>query len=1115
MKFKSPKKVLSLLMSLVLIVSTFALPVVAKAATVSPTSGMLAGSGASGRANGDKYNIINDGSNNKTTAAFWNYSLSDYSSSKNLDSASVTFTASDWSVASISGLGINFYYINPSLASSYVKSTPGNITNEDLQPNNTTDRHAYLVSKFGLTDDNKLGTLEHNYSNQSTITFTDTLKEAIKESYSNGWSSVCIIAIVNQNRTSNTGGWSDTWIQSGSMSFEQSDYSYTITDLKNAITAYENAVKGGAVKTNMKAAYDAYVAANKVYDAYYYGQNTSVNIAAVCAKLIEATNEMTAWTAYTGTAHGTFSGEGDSYATDENYAKFWKNVLYSTSANEVGSATVKLGSNWLGSNSETSRFYYPETVMMYDGTTDPQMGILYHSNPTKSGTWSKDSRVRCAYLDSNYGGLAFVNSTWNGTATSANFINIINQGFTSVKSSNDDSSTTNLSADNTFFANLLSFNVSNDSFESGSYVKSYKPTFKTRQSNSDNKIKENTITSNTTIYVFNYRAVVDKIKSISLPDFRNYKQGGLSTALATLDKLTADPNSFFTSGNNISDCESNYKSAINSISSDLSSASTDAVQYQNLRNAIDNATNESTDYTASSLIAYGQAIKNARDIFALVPNLGYDRASDAQTKTNELNTAKNALVNAYGDSNEQSFNAAVKVVEAMDKNSLKDASYLETLISSSKAQLKTTLSDTDKTYYQLATGETVDSAKNISGTELDDLTKALLEYASNKDNIKDVTVEFGAQVNDKDSYSADAETVKYGELVKLSLDNIPGFTYDDTKMSVKWEVAPENGNSYYVSTNENYIEIKATDKVQVTAYVVDTAAELSDYAVKLYNLYGNVYDIVYTKTEPTVGTVDSVVINNKPYPVDAPFYTVNNYTISKQSDKVYIVKPNYQPESTVEVNVLGGNADSKYLDDNGTTVTIDRPVTISYTGADTFVAWAVKTDNGYQIASYSKEYTFKTYTNETYVPVIDDNGTYKVYSDSHGTVTQLTASMIDEVGLDTNASNYNMTPDAYLKAKLDKRTPFVSVQTAKIVDGSKYRMYIRVTEGSDANISAFGVAKNGKMIAVKNRNTTTGQLSVTFSSEQTGVQAYVTYNFDYTFNGNNYNIVATDYASIH
>ncbi len=76
--------------------------------------------------------------------------------------------------------------------------------------------------------------------------------------------------------------------------------------LLKAMTEYEEKMKNPTVYRNMLPAYTAYIDANKVYDAYYYGGKTNVDIDTAYWHMKLATLDMDAWTPSTASDRGDF-----------------------------------------------------------------------------------------------------------------------------------------------------------------------------------------------------------------------------------------------------------------------------------------------------------------------------------------------------------------------------------------------------------------------------------------------------------------------------------------------------------------------------------------------------------------------------------------------------------------------------------------------------------------------------------------------------------------------------------------------------------------------------------------------------------------------------------------
>lgn len=896
-----------------------------------------------------------------------------------------------------------------------------------------------------------------------------------------------------------------------------------VSVLRDAIDAYETKMTSGKIYTNMANAYTYYIAAQKAYDACVYGYNDAY-VAKATTDLTNATNAMTEWKAYTASKWGTFDGEQDEQATEENYKKFYKNVLYSTQGGAVGTNTVNLGNRGFATATcyDKSTFYYPETVLMYDGTTDPQMGVVYSSIFDANRKYNV-IQTHQAVLKSNYGGLKLANERWKGTDTRSNFIWMIQWADDDIYSTtgHESHNSKEHGENETYWSNVIKYDASAEGFASGEYLKTYKPTFSARMWNGYRSDYDNDVTSSVPIYVFNYKAVIDKVNSLAgkIPNVKNYLNGGLSTALATIDKLTTDPNSFFTSSNDINGCVDNYSNAISNVDSQLSSVTADSTGYQSLRDAIAKADTVSTAKTADSLVAYGKAIKAGRDFFANLATYT-NNGDNAESLANAIKTKYNALANVDTDDAYSNFDAAVTVVNAMDTDAFIDSNTVANKVASAKAQVYTTLTDSaDIEAYTLAIG-TAPSGELKNSAAVDAVTKDLLDFANepSADLIKDIAVTFGAQIqkDNKEPVTAGetSNTYKYGTMVTFDANSFADVSALGDNKSIKWTVNYADKTISKFATNTTSITIKATKGMTVTANVIDETpnTEAVNYTVKLYNIYNNIVDYVYVSEPLTAGFHEgsSINVNGKAWTIDIPFYTLTGFDVAVyESSKTITVKPHYDAVNTVSVNVINGSATGNKLTDNSAVKS--SSVYIS-TNVDNFYAWANVKDDKYQIISYNKDYGYAAISDGNYTPVVKENGTYYVYT-SDSQKTELKASMIDQF---KNNSDYGLSPDQYFFTKLDNYAPFTYIEDdSKSADG-KYRVFIRVTSGSNDEykkaFDSFGVYGYGSKIPFTTVNEISGQYTFTSSVLPSDFNAYVSYKMTYTDKTGSYSITTTDFA---
>lgn len=899
-----------------------------------------------------------------------------------------------------------------------------------------------------------------------------------------------------------------------------------VSALETAMHSYEDKMKNGDIMTNMKAAYDAYVNAQKAIDAVRYGYSTSINVASVAANLTNATNAMTKWTAPTFTA--------PAYHMNNVATGAYKNVVYGPSGDTW----------WTPNNSynfgDTDNLFGVKValsnnvVTCYDGT-DTYIPILLQCYSQKALSLPGTRQIYKSIFslaNSNVNYTASLNHNWRFVSNVTGDIwnspeSNQNLSYTSTNTAKDIARGKDCSAYNRVFLISNNNNTYYDTINYSNFVTTSTFYAKWIGGSSTPSVTQ---TGGGTAYIINYKPLKDRISTLSTElakySVANYTQGGLESLLSAIDACTAvNPNSYDYASNvanAVKDCGDAIKAAMGK----TYSVTADNAKYQTLRDAIANADTVSTAKTADSLVAYGKAISAARNVFAndIITQHGYNLPDDAQAKAIALNNAKSALADAYSDSTKENFDAAVTVVKAMDMDALTadGQAYIQNLIDTSTAKLSTTLADSDKTYYTLATGQSVDTAKNITDSAVDELTKALLTFAASPDEsyINHYNVTFAAQIEKNDvSKNLTAKTFdnqKYGTMITFDADSFSEISALENK-SIKWTVqysyADGSTKSQKIQSVGNSITLKATANMTVTAIVADETADetVTNYTVKFYNIYNNVVDFTYITEdqlpEAKEYTGSQIKIGDYTYTPDVPFYTLSGFKVSApNANKVISVYPTYSATPTVDVRVYMGTATSKYM--TGDAVVTAKTVFLD-TSVDYFYAWAVQINGKYQIVAYNKDYAFAAITGATYTPIIKQDGVYKVYTDNNGTLINLTA---DNVYQFNNNSQYKLTDNDYLVAKLDTKAPFTYIETITTVNG-KNRAYIRITANS-SSVDSFGVFGNSSKKPLSGVNDITGQYSVDMSKLPADFKAYVSYSVKYTDkDGNTYNISTTDYAT--
>lgn len=505
---------------------------------------------------------------------------------------------------------------------------------------------------------------------------------------------------------------------------------------------------------------------------------------------------------------------------------------------------------------------------------------------------------------------------------------------------------------------------------------------------------------------------------------------------------------------------------------------------------------------------------------------------------------KTALKDCDASDRYASYDAVTDVVSAMERDRYTPEAlaqfdaYVDQLSNGTdltKPSVYVLATDEIAANYNQATGDNVAAGTKLCATstdETDPLTTALLEMLNGLEVNLYTSYLTVQTLDDNGNATATITNAKdqkyYGEM----------FTFDtgaDSDAVVTWLVQTfkkgdlekymnatddEDGNKVYngeiikpvtVSKLSSFTGTemlrKADCDIRVTAQINASENAATGVVLKVYNGYGNVSDVIYAADLETAKTklVDPVM----------PFYSFKEWNFIDRGNNNYLAKPVFESIPTVTVTVSDGNTiEGKKL--NGNIAESGTEVTVSTDNAQ-FYAWAVKTaDNKYQIVSYSSSYMFVAIADEAYTLITTDGNKY--YVDG----TELTADMVDQFA---NTTDNGMTADAYLKLKLDSKAPFVYKQTDDL--GGR-KIFIRVTNGGNENdIRAYGVRiVNNNTGAEKkypaSKKAATGQFYMSlseaayakYSQAPYQIQCFVTYSFNYDFNGTEYQINTTDYFNV-
>lgn len=435
-----------------------------------------------------------------------------------------------------------------------------------------------------------------------------------------------------------------------------------VIEVTDAMTAYEKKMDG-KLYTNMSAAYNAYVDAQKAVDSYIYG-GVSNALEGKADALTTAIANMGEFTAYKGNGVariGSSTVPSDAY-TNLLYADGSAATDYSVGV-EAGKLSGALKYGCFG------YIYYPETVLLYDGSTSSMPVISGYANTNKR--YKTQPRV----MYTTTGNLAF-KDYWKGYS----------DGFVWSTATNyqigysDNTWTGSMTCDN----NSTKRSYSNTMYYTGTPTTALTTIDSTDWLfGQDHNSATATMNLGTKIQIVNYKILVDAIANntdrLNL-HVSDYTQGGMAALCAAFDRATSlDPNSYFTSGNRATECANEIQAAANGLAV---TPTKDSQNYQNLRRAMDakmaaynNGVNNGL--TDASYAELKTAYENA---MAIMRN-GYGNPTGAQDAADILNglvlqpnephvdtEALMALINAFESYDhiftDDSYNAATEVVYA-------------------------------------------------------------------------------------------------------------------------------------------------------------------------------------------------------------------------------------------------------------------------------------------------------------------------------------------------------------------------------------------------------------------------------------------------------------------
>lgn len=667
------------------------------------------------------YEIVNDSTDSSFSIGYWQYNTSDFSKATGEFTNApfdINFESSAFAGETDTGLSLSVYYSTNNAADNYT----GASTNGPSRVFSGSNHIANATSYYGLTKIKDIARSE--ITNGGTVTVD--VKDAVNFAVSQKLKYVTIMVMCSAASPDGS-PWSDIYVKASTPSItatysEEVEVIPGVAGIDAQISAYEQKMAqvgtNGLVYKNMLPAYQAYLKAVRYRDAFAYGGHdapSEAELNAVSEDLASKSASMEAWvdevTGQYKSKQPTFTNnKGQLTVNNTTEYTYYNNIIYTEDC--VGKNNNKNGGDSSGMAIEFDKagdtwvqVYYPNTVLLYDGTSNAIMPIMFMAKrdinkaryvyqvypaqqlPVTDITNKTYATTKPGNDPSFKGRSTFTTKqadTWKGGDSDGNGLNHLdfnacrNNGtnYVGTEVSNEYSTVSaklGYSLGGYWNAYAAAFQVHNDQIkfngantgyaEVGKYWAWYGGSSDTYNSAVDqnmygyNYSKQTTAHSQKRITVVNYKGLVDAIKDSTklayLADVSNYRQNGLETLITAFDTATeyaTYANIDAITSSTISQAGKTIMNCMNGIlKSATPVADTGAVSYAQLKSAISSAKKIYTagndnyeKYTKEVWDPFDTAYKNAINYFYNLYTNDLVMA-DAEQYIEPLNLAKENL----------------------------------------------------------------------------------------------------------------------------------------------------------------------------------------------------------------------------------------------------------------------------------------------------------------------------------------------------------------------------------------------------------------------------------------------------------------------------------------
>ncbi|WP_290911411.1 hypothetical protein [Eubacterium sp.] len=667
------------------------------------------------------YEIVNDSTNSSFSIGYWQYDTSDFSKATGEFTSApfdINFQSSAFAGETDTGLSLSVYYSTNNAADNYT----GASTNGPGSVFSGSNHIANATSYYGLTKIRDIARSE--ITNGGTVTVD--VKDAVNFAVSQKLKYVTIMVMCSAASPDGS-PWSDIYVKASTPSItatysEEVEVIPGVAGIDAQISAYEQKMAkvgtDGLVYKNMLPAYQAYLKAVRYRDAFAYGGHDAPSEAELNAASEDLASKSASMEAWVDEVTGKYKSKQPTFTNNKGQLTvnntteytYYNNIIYTEDC--VGKNNDKSGGDSSGMAIEFDKagdvyvqVYYPNTVLLYDGTSDAIMPIMFMAKkdvnknryvyqvypaqqlPVNDITNKTYAKTKPGNDPSFKGRSTFTTKqvdTWKGGNGSNKGLNHLD--FNACRNNGTNYVGTEVSNEySTVSANLgyslggwwnayaAAFQVHNDQIkfngantgyaEVGKYWAWYGGSSDTYDSAVDqsmygyNYSKQTTAHSQKRITVVNYKGLVDAIKDSTklayLADVSNYRQNGLETLITAFDTATeyaTYANIDAITSSTISQAGKTIMNCMNGIlKSATPVADTGAVSYAQLKSAISSAKKIYTagndnyeKYTKEVWDPFDTAYKNAINYFYNLYTNDLVMA-DAEQYIEPLNLAKENL----------------------------------------------------------------------------------------------------------------------------------------------------------------------------------------------------------------------------------------------------------------------------------------------------------------------------------------------------------------------------------------------------------------------------------------------------------------------------------------